>query len=125
MTDLMKRLRMLSAMVTDDLSIADDAVDELQRLQRAIELKDAALTQAMADLSKLRVFARSLLDPELFGHAVSVEIRNAARRALGLPATETTRLPAQSFNEADVKRDALTWPCGSLGEDVTHEGSPR
>lgn len=32
--------------------------------------------------------ARNLLDPEMYGHAVTAEIRNAARRALGIPTQE-------------------------------------
>lgn len=98
------------------------AADELERLERKIALKNAVITQHVTDLSKLRDFAGSLLDPERLGYAVRGEIRDAARQALGLPAVETTRVPMTSFNEGAAKRDALTWPRGSMGEDIT-EGS--
>lgn len=39
-------------------------------------------TQGIRDLANL---ARRLLNPEDFGHAVTFEVRQAARRALGLP----------------------------------------
>jgi hypothetical protein len=39
-------------------------------------------TKAVLDLA---AFARRLLDPQDLGHAVTFEVRNAARRALGLP----------------------------------------
>ena len=85
------------------------------------------LSQLRAEVDQARRcghLVRDLINPERFGHAVTAEIRDAARVALGLPATETTRLPMQSFNESAAKRDALTWPRGSLGEDIS-EGSTR
>jgi hypothetical protein len=94
--------------------------DDIDRLQRALDLKAAALRQAMADSERLRAFVLDLLDPEGFGHAVTAEVRDAARRALGMPARELSR-PAVlvgSFNESSARRDALAWPRGSLGEDV-------
>lgn len=42
----------------------------------------------MPDL--LAALARDLLDPEMFGLAVTAEVRNRARRALGIEARETT-----------------------------------
>lgn len=39
-------------------------------------------TKAVLDLS---AFARRLLDPQDLGHAVTFEVRQCARRALGLP----------------------------------------
>lgn len=39
-------------------------------------------TRAVVDLA---AFARRLLNPQDLGHAVTLEVRNAARRALGLP----------------------------------------
>ncbi len=39
-------------------------------------------TRAVVDLA---AFARRLLNPQDLGHAVTFDVRNAARRALGLP----------------------------------------
>lgn len=38
---------------------------------------------------RLHRLAKNLLDPEMYGHAVSAEVRDAARAALGLPKVET------------------------------------
>jgi hypothetical protein len=86
-----------------------EADEEIARLQRALDLKAAALRQAMADNDQLRAFARCFLDPEMYGHTVTAEIRNAARRALGIPASETPP-PAQSFNDGNAWRDAISTP---------------
>lgn len=40
------------------------------------------------NIPELIALARSLLDPEAYGHAVNEEIRNQARRALGIPETK-------------------------------------
>jgi hypothetical protein len=53
--------------------------------------------------------AGDLLDPEELGHTVTAEIRNAARRVLGIPASET-QPPAQSFNDGNAWRDAISTP---------------
>ena len=93
--------------------------DDIDRLQRALDLKAAALRQAMADSERLRAFVLDLLDPEGFGHAVTAEVRDAARRVLGIPASEAKPVVVVgSFNESAARRDALAWPRGSLGEDV-------
>jgi hypothetical protein len=71
------------------------------------------------EIDRLRAFARDLLDPEGFGHAVTAEVRNAARRVLGISASEAKPVVVVgSFNESSARRDALAWPRGSLGEDV-------
>lgn len=50
--------------------------------------------------------ARDLLDPEGYGHAVTQEVRVAARRALGItPADRET--PTESFNDANAWRAAI------------------
>ena len=38
--------------------------------------------------SELREFVEKLLDPEAYGYSVSKEVRNEARRLLGLPQSE-------------------------------------
>ena len=40
-------------------------------------------------LLEMRAFIERLLSPEEFGHAVTAEVRDAAREALGLPKCET------------------------------------
>jgi len=37
------------------------------------------------DLNQARAFIRRLLNPEDFGHAVTQEVREEARRTLGMP----------------------------------------
>lgn len=37
-------------------------------------------------------FLRNLLDPEMFGHAVSAEVRDEARKLLGMEPVETPKL---------------------------------
>ena len=94
--------------------------EELQRLQRALELKEACMRQLEADADRLRAceqLARDLLDPERLGWAADAEIRDAARRALGIAPVEV-KVAMASFNEENARRDALEWPRGSLGEDV-------
>ena len=101
--------------------MSHEANEEIIRLHRALDLKAAAMRQAMADNDRLRAFARDFLDPEMFGHSVTPEIRDAAWRALGMPARELSQpaVVVGSFNESSARRDALAWPRGSLGEEVT------
>ena len=47
--------------------------------------------QATADVMRMRVGLRRLLDPEDLGHAATAEIRDMAREALGKTAVETSR----------------------------------
>ena len=44
----------------------------------------------MANQGQLEAFLWDLLSPEMYGHAVTAEIRDRARKLLGLPAVETT-----------------------------------
>ena len=37
-------------------------------------------------------FLRDLLDPEMYGHAVSAEVRDEVRKLLGMKPVETTQL---------------------------------
>lgn len=62
-----------------------------QNIETALK-SQAAQQQAMQPLTndvkairELGALARRLLNPEDFGHAVTFEVRQAARRALGLP----------------------------------------
>jgi hypothetical protein len=62
-----------------------------QNIETALKIQ-AAQQQAMQPLTndvkairELGALARNLLNPEVFGHAVTFEVRQAARRALGLP----------------------------------------
>lgn len=41
-------------------------------------------------------FLKSLLDPEMFGHAVTAEVRDEARKLLGMKPVETI---GRNFNE--------------------------
>lgn len=50
---------------------------------------DAASGADLARIARLEQLARNLLDPEMFGWAVTGEVRDAARRALGLPPVES------------------------------------
>lgn len=43
----------------------------------------------VATILALNKFAQNILNPEVFGNAVTAEIRDAARVALGLPKVET------------------------------------
>lgn len=36
-------------------------------------------------------FLKNLLDPEMFGHAVTAEVRDEARKLLGMKPVETTK----------------------------------
>ncbi len=83
---------------------------EIARLQRVCDLKTAALRQTQADNDRLRAFAGYFLDPEMFGHAVTAEIRDAARRVLGIPTSETKPATAESFNDGAAWRDAVASP---------------
>lgn len=38
----------------------------------------------------VRKFLKNLLDPEMFGHAVTAEVRDEARKLLGMKPVETT-----------------------------------
>ncbi len=40
-------------------------------------------------IAELTLFAKAFLDPEAFGWTVTAEVRNRARRVLGIPATES------------------------------------
>jgi hypothetical protein len=51
--------------------------------------------QLYLDYARLFVFVNKLLDPECYGFAVTAEVRDAARLALGLDAVEA-RHPAQT-----------------------------
>ena len=44
-----------------------------------------------AELEPLRQFAKSMLNPEEWGHAVTVPVRDAARQALGRESVETVK----------------------------------
>ena len=44
-----------------------------------------------------------LLDPEMYGYAVTAEVRDRAREVLGIKPVETVL----SFNESEARRDAL------------------
>lgn len=50
------------------------------------------------DYLRLVAFANMILDPEKYGHAVTPEVRDAAREALGLPKVEV-RKPAGTQTE--------------------------
>jgi len=39
-------------------------------------------------LIEMRKFVQDILDPDMYGYAVSREVRNAARRVLGVDAKE-------------------------------------
>lgn len=73
---------------TEDLRAYECERDLAIRLHTAIEQMSEADSQhdACVDL------VHALLDPERFGHTANPEIRDAARRALGLRACETVRM---------------------------------
>lgn len=43
-------------------------------------------------------FLRNLLDPEMYGHAVTEEVRNEARKLLGIPPVDLNR-PKRGFTQ--------------------------
>ena len=57
------------------------------RAQASFDLQQITqpLTNDVKAIRELGALARNLLNPEVFGHAVTFEVRQAARRALGLP----------------------------------------
>jgi hypothetical protein len=55
---------------------------------RQYEQKCLELAELRQDLGRFQVFAREFLDPEGYGHAVNSEIRNHARRLLGMKERE-------------------------------------
>lgn len=67
----------------------------------AVLLKDhqAAIAQAEA-------LIRDLLNPEMYGYAVTPEVRDRARLVLGIAPCEALK-PATSFNHDNAWRDAL------------------
>jgi hypothetical protein len=56
--------------------------------------------QLYIDYARLFVFVNKLLDPECYGFAVTAEVRDEARLALGLDAVEA-RQPAKTQPETD------------------------
>ncbi len=84
--------------------------DEIKRLQRTVDLKVATLQQVQADRDCLRDFVRDLLHPEAYGHTVTAEVRDAARRVLGIPTSETKPATSESFNDGAAWRDAISTP---------------
>jgi hypothetical protein len=56
-----------------------------QNNQQAVSGLYAPLRSDTKPLIDLAAFARRLLNPDDLGHAVTHEVRNAARRALGMP----------------------------------------
>ena len=50
---------------------------------------DAARMEDRKRFEKCEQLVNSLLDPEMYGFAVTAEVRDAARAALGRPAVET------------------------------------
>ena len=58
-------------------------------------------------------FLRSLLDPEMFGHAVTAEVRDEVRVLLGMPRVETKDVEEHSLDMTDWMNwwsgDKLAW----------------
>ena len=54
----------------------------------AQDIADKHAAEHAAQHTTLHAFAAAILDPEMYGHAVTAEIRNHARRALGMTAQE-------------------------------------
>lgn len=75
----------------EHMEIAEERIRQLERLvhypnaaAKDIAMKECA-AQIQAKRDPLSDFARRLLNPSDLGYAVTFEVRNAARRALGLP----------------------------------------
>jgi hypothetical protein len=58
------------------------------------------MIQLLVSTKALWQFAKDCLDPEVFGHKASAEMRDAAREALGLPKIEA-RQPSVPKPETD------------------------
>lgn len=73
------------------LSRHETAVSKVDRLltmqEKAAYMQANSLGSVLGrgDSDPLRTLAKRLLDPEDFGYSVTAEVRNAARRALGMP----------------------------------------
>lgn len=70
----------------------------------------------MIDLAKCAQFAMDCLDPSQYGHAVTAEVRDAARRALGIAARECPQ-PSVPKPETDVHIPTLE----DYGKNITGE----
>lgn len=69
-------------------------------------LKQYATTLG-CDLNNAMRLVRDLIDPEMYGHAVSAEVRDRARQVLGVAPCETVSKASESFNHDAAWRDAL------------------
>lgn len=93
--ELTKRVQELEKLVHYPYMSGKEQVDRITALEQHIEMKGkAAKVEATKDLYaplrsnvdpliRLSNFARRLLDPHDLGHAVSFEVRELAREALG------------------------------------------
>lgn len=76
-------------------------IDTLEQENRQLNVRNARLMTEIAIMSE---FIRDLLHPEMYGHAVTHEIRDRARRVLGKAECETVAKPSVS---ADAKDDEI------------------
>lgn len=83
-------------------------IDTLEQENRQLNARNARLTTEIAIMSD---FIRDLLHPEMYGHAVTPEIRDRARRVLGKAECETVANPAASA-EPVALNIIRNWPDG-------------
>lgn len=57
----------------------------------ACEMAEEALIAKQARIRELELFMKKLLHPEVYGFAVTAEVRDEARVLLGIPKCETGR----------------------------------
>lgn len=71
-----------------DKHLEKQNIDVALKSRAAQQQAAQPLTNDVKAIRELGALARNLLNPEVFGHAVTFEVRQAARRALGLPEVE-------------------------------------
>lgn len=54
-------------------------------------------------------FLRNLLDPEMFGHAVTAEVRDEARKLLGMQPVETVKRGVPSDDDWNISAGDSNW----------------
>lgn len=54
-------------------------------------MSEITLYEQLRKHKQMEKFIYSLLDPEMFGHAVSAEVRDEARKVLGMKPVETIK----------------------------------
>jgi hypothetical protein len=84
----LQKLGSLNVSLQQDVALKSQAVQQQARASKNQEDARSQYVPLRSDtkpLIDLAAFARRLLNPDDLGHAVTKEVRDAARRALGMP----------------------------------------